>query len=264
MNDQPRPRTLGGLKTLIWRRMPGVPRSALWAAYSVVRSTPVERCPAPLARLLGIKVPRSGPRNPEKSPLGESNIKIIFELLGRASNVPGHVAECGIFRGASVLAIGLYVKQHLLSKVVHGFDSFEGFGESVEFDLRLGGQESADKRVGGFNETSYELVREKIARFDLEDVVQLHKGFFASTLPECSEMTFSFVHLDCDIFESYKECLNFFYPRTSPGGIILFDEYNDPPWPGCNLAIDEFLADKPERPIEIEIDNFQKWYIQMS
>jgi hypothetical protein len=44
--------------------------------------------------------------------------------------------------------------------------------------------------------------------------------------------------------------------------VILFDEYNDPPWPGCNLAIDQFLADKPERPVEIERDNFQKWYIR--
>ena len=262
MNDQPRPRPWGGLKSLIWRRTPGVRRSALWAAYSVLRSTPVERCPAPWARLLDIKVPRSVRRNPEKSPLGESNIKIIFELLRRASKIPGDVAECGVFRGSSLLAIGLCVKQHLLCKVVHGFDSFEGFGESVEFDLRLGGQESNDKRVGGFNETSYELVRQKVAKLDLEDVVRLHKGFFASTLPECSDEAFSFVHLDCDIYESYKECLNFFYPRMPPGGIILFDEYNDPPWPGCNLAIDEFLADKPERPIEIESDNFQKWYVQ--
>ena len=28
----------------------------------------------------------------------------------------------------------------------------------------------------------------------------LKKGFFATTLPECSEMTFSFVHLECDIY----------------------------------------------------------------
>jgi hypothetical protein len=201
-------------------------------------------------------------RNPERSPLGESNIKIIFELLGRAARVPGDIAECGVFRGSSLAAIGLYAKQHRLNKVVHGFDSFEGFDESVVFDLRLGGEESGDKRVGGFNETSYPLVREKLARLGLEDIVRLHRGFFASTLPECSDATFSFVHLDCDIYDSYKECLGFFYPRTSPGGIILFDEYNDPPWPGCNLAIDEFLADKPEPPIVIESDNFQKRYIQ--
>ena len=48
----------------------------------------------------------------------------------------------------------------------------------------------------------------------------------------------------------------------SPGGIVLFDEYNDPPWPGCNLAIDEFLADKPEKLMAITMNNYEKYFIQ--
>jgi len=48
----------------------------------------------------------------------------------------------------------------------------------------------------------------------------------------------------------------------SPGGIILFDEYDDPPWPGCRLAVDEFLADKLEKPLAITMDNYQKCFIE--
>jgi hypothetical protein len=44
--------------------------------------------------------------------------------------------------------------------------------------------------------------------------------------------------------------------------VFLFDEYNDPPWPGCNKAVDEVLSDKPEKPMEIESEGFQKWYIR--
>ena len=73
---------------------------------------------------------------------------------------------------------------------------------------------------------------------------------------------FCFASLDCDIYESYKECLEFFYPRLVPGGVVLFDEYNDPPWPGCNKAVDEFLADKPEQLEEIESDNFIKYFFR--
>ena len=72
--------------------------------------------------------------------------------------------------------------------------------------------------------------------------MQLVSGYFRDTLQEFSELRFSFVHLDCDIYASYMECLEFFYPRLAPGGIILLDEYNDPPWPGCNKAVDEFLT----------------------
>ena len=29
-----------------------------------------------------------------------------------------------------------------------------------------------------------------------------------------------------------------------------------------NLAVDEFLADKPEKPVVIQMDNYEKYYIQ--
>jgi O-methyltransferase len=270
MSETPEPPMRRSLKSWLANHIPGVRCSALWAvsrsallAASIkdFRSTPVERCPTFWAYLLGIQVPRSVRRQPAKTPTGGPNINIIIELLRQTADVSGDVAECGVYRGSSLLAIGLFVKQHGLRKTVLGFDSFEGFGESIAFDIQIGGQTTGVTRVGGFKETSYELVLELIKRLGLEHVVQLRKGFFSDTLPAYSRSILSFVHLDCDIYHSYKECLDFFYPRLSSGGIILFDEYNDPSWPGCNLAVDQFLADKPERPIEIESGNYQKWYI---
>jgi O-methyltransferase len=73
---------------------------------------------------------------------------------------------------------------------------------------------------------------------------------------------FCFVHLDCVIYESYKSCIEFFYPRLASGGVILFDEYNDPPWPGCARAVNEYLADKPEKLVEITSDNQTKYYLR--
>lgn len=56
---------------------------------------------------------------------------------------------------------------------------------------------------------------------------------------------------------------HFFYPRVEAEGINRFDEYNDPPWPGCNKAVDEFLAGKPERLEMVSRDNYQKCYFVM-
>ncbi len=50
--------------------------------------------------------------------------------------------------------------------------------------------------------------------------------------------------------------------NRQPGGIILVDEYNDPPWPGCNKAVDEFLIGKPETLKETDNDNQVKYFIQ--
>src|SRR5262249_10334737 len=155
---------------------------ARWVAYRVLRGTPVERCPAFYADLLGVKVPRSVRPLPAKRPEGGSNINILFELLGRAASVPGDVAECGVFRGASLLGLGLFVRQRRLGKLVRGFDSFEGFDADVEIDLRLGGRHDEDKKVGGFANTSDAAIGRKVAGLGLEDVVRLHKGYFRGTL----------------------------------------------------------------------------------
>jgi len=255
-----------GPKGVVWNRARvakrWLRRQACSVAFRVVRATPVEECPALWANLLEIKVPRAVQRNPTRLPEGSANINIIFELLRRTAGLPGQIAECGVFRGASLVAMGLFVKQHEVRKVVLGFDSFEGFDAAVAFDQQLGGADSDDKRPGGFADTSHALVHEKIAGLGLQNVVVLNKGYFLDKLCGYSNETFSFVHLDCDIYQSYRDCLAFFYPKLPTGGIILFDEYNDPPWPGCNLAVDEFLRDKPEQPIEIERDNYLKWYIQ--
>ena len=116
-------------------------------------------------------------------------------------------------------------------------------------------------RRGGFGDTSYSLLNRKLQQWRLESRVTLVKGFFEDTLKDYADFQFSFVHLDCDLYQSYKTCLEFFYSRVPAAGIILLDEYNDPPWPGCNKAVDEFLQDKPESLERIEVDNYEKWAI---
>lgn len=228
------------------------------------RSQPIANWPKWAGDLLDIKTPANLTRKAEQSPAGGSNINIILALLDRTRQIPGAVAECGVFQGSSLSTIALYVKQNTLAKRVFGLDSFQGFDETVQKDIELGGAAFPEKRVGGFGGTSLADVRAKLAGLGVLDGVTLVPGYFAETLGTLPATNFSFVHLDCDIYESYKTTIAYFYPRMSPGGVILLDEYNDPPWPGCNLAIDEFLAGKPERPIAIKMDNYEKSFIQKS
>lgn len=227
-----------------------------------VRTWPVERWPSWLGHLQEMRVPSNQARHLEPSPTGAANIKIVLAVLKQCVPLDGDVAECGVYRGSSLLTTGLYLKQQGVPKVLMGFDSFEGFPESVKTDLMLGGAPDEQKRQGGFSDVNYQRLCKRIALFGLGDKVRLAKGLFEQTLPRAAEMRFCFVHLDVDIYESYRVCMEFFYPRLVTGGIILLDEYNDPPWPGCNKAIDEFLADKPERPIAVQSDNFVKFYIR--
>lgn len=223
---------------------------------------PLRRWPRILSVIHEIAVPRGVKPNRMPQPRsGSANINIILELMDKTENVPGDIAECGVFRGGTLLPMGVYVRQRGTGKQIIGFDSFAGFGDSIKIDINLGGTDTdACRKVGGFSDTSPGLVMAKVRRLYLTNV-ELAPGFFSQTLPRYADREFCFVHLDCDMYSSYKECLEFFYPRVTPGGIILFDEYNDPPWPGCNKAVDEFLRNKPEKPVRITADNYEKWYI---
>jgi O-methyltransferase len=232
------------------------------ASAPLVTRMPVEGWPSWLGHLQEMRVPSTQARHPKPSPTGAANIKIVLALLKECLALKGDVAECGVYRGSSLLTMGLYLKQRRIPKMLLGFDSFEGFPGTVAVDLRLGGAPDEQKRHGGFSDANYTRLSRRIALFGLTDRVRLVKGLFDHTLPQVQQRTFCFVHLDVDIYDSYRTCLDFFYPRLVKSGVILLDEYDDPPWPGCNKAVDEFLADKPEKPVAIESDNFVKYFIR--
>jgi O-methyltransferase len=221
---------------------------------------PLSSWPAFLSELQELKVPQSVVPQRACSPTGSPNINMLIAMIDATDAVPGDIAECGVYRGASIVPMAIYLRQKRSPKTILGFDSFEGFDESIQLDLELGGRPDSAKKVGGLGQTSCELVQSKLARFHLNNTV-IVKGYFRDTLPKYRDHRFSFVHLDCDMYASYKQCLEFFYPRINSNGILLLDEYNDPPWPGCNLAVDNFLADKPENLQSMVRDNYQKFFL---
>ena len=74
--------------------------------------------------------------------------------------------------------------------------------------------------------------------------LELRKGYFEHTLPGVVDRTYCFLHIDCDTYAGHKEVLEALYDRVVPGGIVAFDDYQDPSWPGATKAVDEFFADK--------------------
>jgi O-methyltransferase len=58
--------------------------------------------------------------------------------------------------------------------------------------------------------------------------------------------------VDFNKYESTRAALDFFYPRMEHGGFVFVHDYNSPEsnW-ACARALDEFLADKSEKPVPI-------------
>jgi len=80
--------------------------------------------------------------------------------------------------------------------------------------------------------------------------VQFYKGYFPdSTAGLASDRRFCFVHLDVGLYKSTLDCLEYFYPKMQPGGIMLSHDYSI--LEGVRQAFTKFLSGKPEYLIEL-------------
>lgn len=164
------------------------------------------------------------------------------------------VAECGVGSGYSMAYMLSYLRRSKDDRNYHGFDTFEGFPYIHEEDLKdLPEKRKSISVVGHYKEFVLDGHLRTIKRLRMTERATLHKGLFDETVPMLPhDQKFSFVFMDCDLYQSYKSCLSVMYDRVVSGGIIIFDEYEHTvDWPGAKKAIDEFLEDKPEKPEKI-------------
>jgi len=169
--------------------------------------------------------------------VGKKRCYWIWLLAQYASTKKGEMAEIGVYKGGTARIIAKSCPE----KKIHLFDTFTGMPEvKSEIDCH---------KKGDFADTSLELATDFLS--DCSNVI-FHPGFFPETALNLKDQEFCFVYIDVDIYSSTKDCLNYFYNKMSIGGVIVFDDYKWKACPGVKKAIDEFLKDKPERPIETE------------
>ena len=185
----------------------------------------------------------------------EKKIILLSDLLNKSPD-DGVIVECGVGVGFSLIVIS-----HLTKNKIYAFDSFEGFPEKVsEKDKSV--SDTVDlNNVLKYSKFHYKYMSEDIVKQNLiknnikneyiQNSIKMKKGFFPNSFEGFNEKI-SFLHLDVDLYESYRECLNFFFPKVVKGGIITFDEYIDTKidnskkgwnWHGAKIAIDEFVGD---------------------
>ena len=93
--------------------------------------------------------------------------------------------------------------------------------------------------------------------------VNIVKGYFKNTIFQYEGGPIAILHLDVDLYDSYKICLENLYDLVIPGGIIMFDEYKSTSlirWPGATKAINEFFENKNIKIRKCHITNpYKTW-----
>lgn len=158
----------------------------------------------------------------------------------KKENIEGDFAELGVHKGETAKII--YEMDP--ARKLHLFDTFEGFNEK---DLQRENKQGGKYTTKEFSDTDLETVKKYI---DGGDRIIFHPGYFPLTSAGLEDTKFSLVHLDADLYLPTLEGLIFFYPRLSPGGVIIVHDYNHT-WDGIKKAFDEFMPSIPESLIEL-------------
>lgn len=194
-----------------------------------------------LAFILNRTHPRSTPDTMSDRRTVDSLHACIETVL--SDGVPGDLIETGVWKGGmSVLMRGVLQAHGVTDRRVWLADSFAG-------------NPQPDPRVA-LNDALWYFLMEPIERLSvgreqveetfrkyglLDSQVHFLPGWFADTLPSAPIERLAVLRLDGDWYDSTREALEALYPRLSPGGFAVIDDYGAPV--GCRRAVDEYRAE---------------------
>ena len=163
------------------------------------------------------------------------NINARIEHL---MQIPGNIAECGVWTGQQAMIMANLKSE---STNLHLFDTFEGLPELGVNDQPWHLDEETMVKKGTY---AYSLENLKIDMLTSEfKNIIYHKGLVQHTaIEDVSQCLFNYVHIDLDLYEGTKFCLNFFYDRLTPLGIISVHDYHV--LPGVGIAVTEFTNER--------------------
>lgn len=172
-----------------------------------------------------------------------------YELYKSISNLTGHIIECGVFKGASLIRFFTFreIMENPYSRKIIGFDAFGKFPEQ-ENDLDREFVENFENAAGE-GITVKEL--HSALRYKGFKNYELIEGDIIDTVPNYvakhHELKIALLHIDVDVYKPTITILNHLFDRVVPGGLIVLDDYGTVA--GETKAVDEFIA---ERDITIE------------
>ena len=163
---------------------------------------------------------------------------VLNYLLRNTDLRKGDVCEMGCWRGLSAYQIAFYLKAQDVDVILHIFDSFEGLSHMESADRYEEDKRNVDSIRKQFA-CSLNIVQNNLREFSF---IKYYKGWIPETFHEVKDETFSFVHIDVDLYQPTLDSFEFFYPRLTPGGAMVFDDYGCVHFPGAKKAIDECLS----------------------
>lgn len=162
--------------------------------------------------------------------------RCIADLI--EDDVPGDLIETGVWRGGASIFMRACLKAFGDERrTVWLADSFAGLPapDATKYPADAGDTHSTFSNVLA---VSADEVRRNFTTYGLlDDRVRFLQGWFEDTLPNAPIEAIALLRLDGDMYGSTMQALEALYPRLSPGGYCIVDDYS---LPGCRAAIHDY------------------------
>jgi O-methyltransferase len=154
------------------------------------------------------------------------NIQHCVETVLR-DDVPGDLIETGVWRGGATIFMRGVLKAHGdTTRKVWAADSFEGLPAPDPARYPADAGDTFHKQTG--LAVGVEQVKHNFERYGLlDDQVRFLVGWFKDTLPAAPIDQLAVLRLDGDLYESTWQAIDALYPKLSPGGFCIVDDYGD-------------------------------------
>jgi O-methyltransferase len=177
------------------------------------------------------------------------------------NRIPGDLVECGVWRGGSMKLVA-HILQSLgdTNRTLFLYDTFEGMTEpDPAIDIDFSGNQAindwhqAQRRGVKWAYAPVEEVQKTIASsgYSMERV-KLVKGRVEDTIPATIPASIALLRLDTDWYSSTKHEMEHLYPKLSPQGILILDDYGH--YQGAHRGVDEYLSRLDKKPLLQRVD----------
>jgi hypothetical protein len=178
-----------------------------------------------------------------------------------SNQVPGDIVECGVWRGGSMMACALTLLGAGERRTLWLYDTFEGMTPPGDADVFLPTGEHAGILLNADNKrTSYawaccplEEVKANLESTGYpKELIRYVKGPVEKTIPRFAPKRIALLRLDTDWYQSSYHELVHLYPRLSPRGVLIIDDYGA--WAGSQKATDQYFAENGLHPLLHRVD----------
>jgi O-methyltransferase len=192
--------------------------------------------------------------------VGLRRLENLRDLAQRAldDGISGDFIETGVWRGGCcILMRGVLAANGVVDRKVYAADSFAGLPPPDP--QRYPQDDSWNFHRHKQLAVSLSQVKSNFARYGLlDDQVVFLEGPFRDTLPSLKAGPFSLIRLDGDWYESTYIALETLYPKLSPGGFVVVDDFNL--IPPCRQAVIDYRSRHDITAAMHEVDWNASWW----